>query len=167
MQQRITFHANIAQASLRAGSASHPSRTFGGSLEVIICHRGSTTAPEISMTYSSTILPEIYRRSLARRPVFSLVRHLLIVRPWRYREAPAAGESFGAHICPIPCSLCHPMPSHVHPYPHSPPGNVATLPAPINCTYSRSSGAFGLAEQGLPFEYFFLIQNFQTGWERL
>ena len=42
------------------------------------------------------------------------------------------------------------MPSHVHPYPHGPPANVATLPAPINCTYSRSilvpSGPFGLAQ---------------------
>ena len=38
----------------------------------------------------------------------------------------------------IPCSLCHLMPSHVHPYPHGPPANVATLPAPINCTYSRT-----------------------------
>ena len=33
------------------------------------------------------------------------------------------------------------MPSHVHPYPHGPPANVATLPAPINCTYSRSKRA--------------------------
>ena len=57
---------------------------------------------------SSTILPEIYRQSLVRRPVFSLVR--LLVKPWPYRVAPAAGESFGAHICPIPCSLY--MPSH-------------------------------------------------------
>ena len=48
-------------------------------------------------------MPEIYRQSLVRRPVFSLVR--LLVRPWPYRLAPAAGESFGAHICPIPCSL--------------------------------------------------------------
>ena len=46
---------------------------------------------------------QIYRQSLVRRPVFSLVR--LLVRPWPYRVAPAAGESFGAHICPIPCSL--------------------------------------------------------------
>ena len=76
-------------------------------------------------------MPEIYRQSLVRRPVFSLVR--LLVRPLPYRVAPAAGESFGAHIYyPIPCSLCHIMPSHVHPYPHGPPGNVATLPAPIN-----------------------------------
>ena len=64
---------------------------------------------------SSTILPEIYRHSLVRRPAFSLVR--LLVRSWPYRVVPAAGESFGAHICPVPCSLCHLMPSHVHPYP--------------------------------------------------
>ena len=60
------------------------------------------------------------------------------------------------------------MPPHVHPYPRGPPANIATLPAPINCTYSRSKWAvFGLAEQGLLFEYFFLFQNFQAGWERL
>ena len=70
---------------------------------------------------SSTNLPQIYRQSLVRRPVFSLVR--LLVRPWPYRVAPAAGESFGAHICPILCSLYHLMPSHVHPYPHGPPVN--------------------------------------------
>ena len=27
--------------------------------------------------------------------------------------APAAGESFGAHVCPIPCSLCHVMYTHI------------------------------------------------------
>ena len=27
------------------------------------------------------------------------------------------------------------------------------------------SGPFGLVEQGLLFEHFFLLQNFQTGWE--
>ena len=58
------------------------------------------------MNISSTNLPQIYRQSLVRRPVFSLVR--LLVRPWPYRVAPAEGESFGAHICPIPCST----PSH-------------------------------------------------------
>ena len=44
-----------------------------------------------------------YITSLVRRPVFSLVR-LIIVRPWPCRLAPAAGESCGAHICPIPCT---------------------------------------------------------------
>ena len=89
------------------------------------------------MNISSTNLPQIYRQSLVRRPFFSLVR--LLVRPWPYRVAPAAGESFGAQICPTPCSLCHFMPSHVHPYPHGPPANVATLPAPINCMETRCS----------------------------
>ena len=88
---------------------------------------------------TSTFLPDIYRQSLVRRAVVSLVR--VLVRPWPYRLAPAAGKSCGAHICPIPCSLYHLMPSHVHPYPHGPPENVATLPAPINCTYSRSTCA--------------------------
>ena len=91
------------------------------------------------MNISSTNLPLIYRQSLVRHPVVSLVR--LFVRPWPYRVAPAAGESFGAHICPMPWYLCHLMPSHVHPYPHGPPANVPTLPEPINCTYSRSKWA--------------------------
>ena len=40
-------------------------------------------------------------------PHLSLIR--LLVRSWPYRLAPAAGESCDAHICPIPCSLCHLM----------------------------------------------------------
>ena len=66
---------------------------------------------------SSTILPEIYRQSFVRCPVFFLVR--LLFRPLRYRVAPAAGESFGPH--PMLA-----MPSHVHPYPHGPPPNCNT-----------------------------------------
>ena len=50
------------------------------------------------------------RRSLVCRFVFSLVR--LLVRPWPYRLAPAAGESYGAHIRPILCSLCRLMYTH-------------------------------------------------------
>ena len=60
------------------------------------------------------------------------------------------------------------MPSHVYPYRHGPPANVATLPAPIN--FARilvPSGPFGLTEQGLLFEHFFLFQSFQAGWERV
>ena len=98
-QNEFSRKYSARQAS-RACGASHPSRTFGKSLEVMILyrHRGSTTTPEISVI-SSTNLPEIYRQSLVRRPVFSLVR--LLVRPWPYRVAPAAGDSFGAHICPM------------------------------------------------------------------
>ena len=33
------------------------------------------------------------------------------------------------------------MPSHVHGYPHGLPATVAILPAPIDCTYSRSKWA--------------------------
>ena len=110
---------------------------------------------------SSTILSETYRQSLVRRPVFSLVRFL--VRPWPYRLAPAAGESSGAHICPIPCSLCHLMPPHVHPYlmilqqmsQHSQHQSTAPIRVP--------SGPFGLAEQGLLFEHFFLFQISRQG----
>ena len=95
-------------------------------------------------------------------PRLSPVR--LLVRPWPYRVAPAAGESCGAHICPIPCSLCYLMPSHVHPYPYGPQANVATLPAPIYCTYARSKWAVRSCKQGLLFEHFFLrIQNFRQG----
>ena len=98
---------------------------------------------------------------LVRRPVFSLVR--LLVRPWPYRVAPAAGESFGAHICPVPCSLCHLMPPHVHPYPmilqqmpqHSQHQSTARIRVP--------SAPFGLAEQGLMFEHSFPFQIFRQG----
>ena len=127
------------KASLRAGGASHPSRTFGESLQLMISPSRLDDDSCSFYDISSTFLPEIYRRSLVRHPVFSLVR--LLVRPWPNRVAPVAGESFGAHICPIPCSLCRLMPSPVHPYRHGPPANVATLPAPINCTYSRSKRA--------------------------
>ena len=111
---------------------------------------------------SSTILPEIYRQSLVRRPVFSLVR--LLVKPWPYCLAAAAGKSCGAHIYPIPCSLCHLMYSNTlmvlqqmsQPSQHQ---STARILVP--------SGPFGLAEQGLLFEHLFLFQIFQTGWERL
>ena len=112
---------------------------------------------------NSTILPEIYRQIVVRRPVFSLVR--LLVRPWLYRVAPAAGESCGAHICPIPCSLCHLMYTHTlmvlqQMSQHSQHRSTARLLVP--------SGPFGLAEQGLLFQhFFFLFQNLRTGWERL
>ena len=60
----------------------------------------------------------IYRQSLVRCLVFSLVRPL--VRSWPYRVAPAAGKSFGIHIiCPIPCWRWY----HVHPYPYLPSAN--------------------------------------------
>ena len=76
------------KASLRAGGASHSSRTFGESLEAMISP--SRLDDDSCYDISSTFLPEIYRQSLVRRPVFSLVR--LLVRPWPYRESPAAGE---------------------------------------------------------------------------
>ena len=80
------------------------------------------------MNISSTNLPQIYRQSLVRRNVFYLVR--LLVRPWPYRVAPAAGESFGAYICPIPCS----MPSHA----------ISCTPIPIPpCSSSKSHNTPG------------------------
>ena len=57
-------------------------------------------------------------------------------------------------------------PSHVHPYPHSPPANVATSEHQSTARILVPSGPFGIAEQGLLFEHFFLIQNFRTGWVR-
>ena len=84
----------------------------------------------------------MYRQSLVCRPVFSLVR--LLVRPWPYRVAPAAGESFGAHICPIPWSS-NKMSQH------SQHQSAARIRVP--------SGPFGLAEQGLLFEHFFCISK--------
>ena len=131
------------KVSLKAGGASHPSRTFGKSLQVIV----SPSLDDDSRNFydiTSTISPEVYRQSLVRRPVFSLVR--LLVRPWPYRVAPAAGESFGAHIRPIPCSLCHLMYTHTimvlqQMSQHSQHLSTARILVP--------SGPFGLAEQGL------------------
>ena len=91
-------------------------------------------------------MPEICRQSLVRHPVFSLVR--LLVRPWPYRVAPAADESCGAHICPIPCWLCHLMSTHTL---------MGLQQMSQHCQYQSTarslvpSGPFGLAEQGLLF----------------
>ena len=95
---------------------------------------------------SSTFLAEIYRQSLVRRPVFSLVS--LLVRPWPRRVTASAGEPFGAHVCPIPCSLCHLMYTHT----------LMVLQQMLQRSQHQStarilvpSGPLGLAEQGLPF----------------
>ena len=139
--QRMNFHANIPQGkpqSRRCEPSKSHLRGTSRSYDIAIAVRRRLLN---FYDISSTNLSEIYRQSLVRRPVFSLVR--LLVRRWTYRAAPAAGESFGAHIGHIPCSLCHLMTSYVHPYPHGPPANVATLPAPTNRTYSRSKWAIG------------------------
>ena len=111
---------------------------------------------------SFTMLPETYCPSLVRRPASSFVR--LLVRSWPSRLVPAAGESFGADICPIPCWLCHLMYTHTlmvlkQMSQHSQHQSTARILGP--------SGPLGLAEQGLLFEHFFLFQNCQSGWERL
>ena len=59
------------------------------------------------MNISSTNLPQIYRQSLVRRPVFSLVR--LLVRPWPYRVAPCRGRVRCRPHMPHPMLA---MPSH-------------------------------------------------------
>ena len=163
--QRINFHANIPQGkpqSRRCEPSKSHLRGKSRSYDIAIAARRRllkflTSVPRICQKYIA---------SLVRRPVFSLVR--LLVRPCPYRVAPAAGESFGSHICPIPCSLCHLMPSHVHPYTpmvlqqmshHSQHQSTARIRVP--------SRPFGLAEQGVLFEhFFFLFQMFQAG-ERL
>ena len=73
------------KASLRAGGASHPSRTFGENPEVMISPSRLDDDSSNFYDISSTLLPGIYRQSLVRRPVFSLVR--LLDRPWPYRVA--------------------------------------------------------------------------------
>ena len=110
-----------------------------------------------------TSVPQFYqkyvcRQSLVHRPVFSLVR--LLVRLWPYRVAPAAGASFGAHICPIPCSLCHLMHTRTlmvrqQMSQHSQYQSTACILVP--------SWPFGLAEQGLLFEHFFSSKIFRQG----
>ena len=89
-----------------------------------------------------------YIASLVSRPAFSLAR--LLIRPscrgrvvWRpHMPHPMLATSMSSH-------------AHVHPYRHVLPANVAKLPAPINCTYSRSKWAVRSFEQGLLFEHFF------------
>ena len=121
------------------------------------------------MNFSSTLLPEINRQSLARRPVFSFVR--LLVRPWAYRVAAAAGECCcGTHIsCPILCWLCHLLYTHtlmvLHQMSqHSQHQSIARI-------ILVPSGPFCLrTEQGKLLQHFFLLFLFPilgTGWERL
>ena len=99
------------KANLRTGGASHPSRTFGKSTSYDIAVAARRRPLKI-YGISSTFLPGIYRQNLVRRAVFSLVR--LLVRPWPYRLAPAAGDSYGPTYAPsharyaIPCI---PLPS--------------------------------------------------------
>ena len=108
------------------------------------------------MNISSTNLPQIYRQSLVRRPVFSLVR--LLVRPWPYRLAPAAGESFGAHMPqPMPAEpsyaiLCTPIP----PWSSSKCRNTPSTNQP-------HVFAFKVGRSVWLFEHLFLFQNFRQG----
>ena len=149
MTQRMNFHANIPQGkpqSRRCEPSKSHLRGKSRGYDIAIAARRRV------LKFLLTSVPRIRQKYIARvsfaAPSFSLVR--LLVRPWPYRVAPAAGESFGDHICPIPCSLCHLMPSHVHPYPlwvlqqmsqHSQHQSTARIRVP--------SGPFGLAEQGL------------------
>ena len=145
------------KASLRAGDANHPSRTFGESVEVMISPSRLDDDSRNFDDISSTNLPEIYRQSLVRRPVFSPVR--LLVRSWPYRVAPAAGESLVPTYAPSHARYaisCHLMNTHTpmvlqQMSQHSQHQSTARIRVP--------SGPFGLAEQGLLFE--------QAGWERL
>ena len=97
----------ICRRFLRRG---HEKKRVGFSVSVFVGNRKKNdfrfsvhnSVPDIFMTSVPQFCQE-YITSLVRRPVFSLVR-LIIVRPWPCRLAPAAGESCGAHICPIPCT---------------------------------------------------------------
>ena len=97
-------------------------------------------------------MPEIYRQSLVRRSCCFLLR--LLIRPWPYYVAPAAGESCGAHICPIRCWLCQRMFTHTFMVlhrmsQHSQYQSTARIIVP--------SGSFSRAEQRLLFQLFFLF----------
>ena len=64
------------------------------------------------MNISSALLLEIYRQSLVRHRIVSLVSFL--VRPWPYRAAPAAGGTCGVCIYSIASSHaipCYPIPT--------------------------------------------------------
>ena len=138
LTQRMNFHANILQGkpqSRRCEPSKSHLRGKSRSYDIAIAARRRLL--KFLCTSGARICQKYIARVSFAAPSFpSYASWSGHGRP--YRVAPAAGESFGAHICPIPCSLCYFMPSHVHPYPHGPPANVATLPAPLNCTYSVS-----------------------------
>ena len=91
-----------------------------------------------------------YTRVWFAAPFFPLVG--LLVKSWPYRVAPAVGESCGAHICPIPCWLCHLMYTHTlmvlqqmsHHSQHQSNARTSII---------VPSGPFGLAEQELLFQH--------------
>ena len=151
------------KASLRAGGASHPSGTLGKSLGVMISPSIAVAARRRlpnSYDISSTILPEICRQSLVRRPVFSLVR--LLVGPWPYRVAPRASPlapTYAPSYARYAIS-CHLMYTHTpmvlqQMSQYSQHQSTARIRVP--------SGPFGLAEQGLLFEHFFPSKFFRQG----
>ena len=102
LARTMTFHANVAQGKPQSRRCySHPSGTLGKISSYAIAVAVRRWLLKFHDDFSSTTLPEINRQVSFAAPSFSLVR--LLVRPWPYRVAPAAGESCGAHICPIPC----------------------------------------------------------------
>ena len=142
------------KASLRAGSASHPSRTFGRSLEVII----SPSRLDDDSCHFYDISSKKFQKYIARVSFTAPSSRTPPRQAMAVSRGSCPGESFGAQICAIPCSLRHLMPSRVHPHPmvlqqisqHSQHQSTARIRVP--------SGPFGLAEEGLLFEHFFFSQ---------
>ena len=144
------------KASLRAGDASHPSRTFAESLEVMISpsrldddsrnfyeHQFHEFATNISPESCSP--PRLFPRTPPGRAM-----------------AVSRGSCHGGVLWRPSHALyaisCHFMVLQQMPQ-HSQHQSTVRIGVP--------SGPFGLAEQGLLFEHFFLFKIFQAGWERL
>ena len=123
------------------------------------------TAPEVSMTSVPHLCQKYTATPDARSPP-RLFPHM----PSSQAMAVSRGSCRGVRplaptYAPSPVLA---VPSHAHPYPHGLPAKIATLPAPINCTYSRSKWAVRSCWTRITiFEHLFLFQKFQIGWERV
>ena len=88
LTQRTTLHANRAQGKRQSRLAIQVEPSGEAYLvEVMISPSRLDDDSRNFYDTSSTILPEIYRQSLVRRPVFSLVR--LLVRPCLLYTSPS------------------------------------------------------------------------------
>ena len=128
------------KASLRAGGASHSSRTFGESLEVMI-------SPSRLVSFATPSFP-----SFAYWSGHSRIAWLL---PRASPLSPTYAPSHARYA--ISCNLMYTLTPMVlqQMSPHSQHQSTARIRVP--------SGPFGLAEQGLLFEHFFIFQIFRQG----
>ena len=154
------------KASLTAGGASHPSRTFAESLEVMI------SPSRIDDDSCNFYEHQIYEFATNISPESRSPPRLFPRTPPGQAMAVSSGSCRGRVLwrphMPRPMLSMPSHAIHVHTHTlmvlqqisqHSQHQSTARVRVP--------SAPFGLAEQGLLFEHSFLFQNFQAGWERL